>query len=234
MEKATITIENMENVATDLQQSDKKKSLINQASGKVSKAAAIPVSQLNKAAAGVSSQISKAAEMLLQKAGLGKEIPKPEAALPKASNAVITVQYNPTSLKISSSLEQVREDALSPELQEVYKKMGGACSFDLSVSLIYSSRYPTDTGVREAVNRFLAFITTSSDRLVTFAWGNHLFRGVMTNLNCRYQQFERTGNPTYATVDITLKGSPDIAVKAIDKMDKERNNKLIPETPKGA
>lgn len=218
MGKASITIENMEGISTSLYKASEKGSALKQtadSSSKVKKE--------------YDTQVSKEAELLLQKAGLGKEIPKPPLDVNKVKNPkIIHVQYNPTSLKFSSRLEKVKKNTLSQELQEVYKRMGGACSFEFSASLIFSSRFSGDVFVNEQVEQFMAFLLTSNDRIVTFAWGEHFFKGVMTSMNAKYTQFDRMGNPTYATVDISISGSPDIAEKKIDSLEKERNAKLIP------
>lgn len=157
--------------------------------------------KISKGVTDITSQINKAAKSLLHKTGLMDDNTKANSVETfNQGQDVITVAYNPSTIRISTS-------------------------FMFSVSLIFTSKFPTDHSVHDQIERFMAFMFSSLDRKVTFAWGNHLFHGILTNANAKYLNFETTGNPTYATIDITIQGMPDNISKKFENIENQRNSK---------
>lgn len=66
--------------------------------------------------------------------------------------------------------------------------------------------------VRRNVQGFVALMTRTGWRDVTFFYGQNCFHGKLISVSPRYKMFNKSGEPIYAEVDITIRQSTDSEV----------------------
>jgi hypothetical protein len=129
---------------------------------------------------------------------------------------VIKCQFNPTSLKISKTLDWNGEK--SPSFNSPYLSFGGGDSATYGLSLFfdsYSEDPPKD--VREYTNQLLALslrgagysmflVPFSSPPSVKLVWGKMtLFSAVLTQVDISFTLFDPNGTPIRAKADVEFK-----------------------------
>jgi len=144
----------------------------------------------------------------------------------------IEVQYNPTSLRLSSSAglqydrsgegaqtqaqihTTVASSTLSCELlfddtniQDAFMLENNPVT-NMSTGNVYSavkSAIKGNFSVRDKVEGLVALFAVPEAKQVIFFWGNMCFRGEMTGAEARYTMFNKKGNPIRATVNISIR-----------------------------
>lgn len=129
---------------------------------------------------------------------------------------VIKCQFNPSSLKISKTLEWSGEK--SPNFNSPFLKFAGGDSATYGLSLFfdsYSETPPKD--VREYTNKLLALslrgagysmflVPYASPPSVKLVWGKiNLFWAVVTQVDISFTMFDPNGTPIRAKADVQFK-----------------------------
>lgn len=140
------------------------------------------------------------------------------------------VQYNPSSITIESSADPIPILYLQSEKQSsIPIQNGSPPSVVMMVDLIFddvnnkdafndlamptislggaiqtiSNIFKTQT-VQPQTNGLLAALARSESRMVTFAWAEMVFTGVLTRCEAKYTMFSPKGRPIRSTVSICI------------------------------
>jgi len=130
---------------------------------------------------------------------------------------VIAVPFNPSTLSFSmrdrawSEKEAERKKKMSL-LQSGQKEVATAfaenpdSSISVSFRLIFDKTTEKNADVQSDVQQFLALVQDPYVRQVAFCWGDLSYKGLLRNVETEYVLFNALGNPTRATINLTLEG----------------------------
>jgi hypothetical protein len=149
---------------------------------------------------------------------------------------VITVQYNPASIKYSASVTSDIDPKIEESLQNASKSMKrmvtmctGAGEIDFSFTLVFHRRFAGDQSVKQQMELILNMLySRKCTKEVTFSWANMVATGRLISFSGKYDMFETTGNPMSGSMDMTIRlaTEPKAINKVIDKIGEDRNDKL--------
>lgn len=131
---------------------------------------------------------------------------------------VISVQYNPSSLRIT---QQVREQADNAgEGLDRETNVAGNCTRMLEVELVFAGvdKAAPDI-VQNRVEAFLTLMMRSPDRRITFSWGKLECTGCVSSMNASYDMFDGLGNPLVGRVGLTIREDAEDVSGAFEKAD---------------
>ncbi len=127
-------------------------------------------------------------------------------------NNVISVQFNPASLSITSHamISEQKTQQIDSDVSIISNR--GIQSRQLSVSLIFDSYKQQDSiltskqsDVTSVIDSFEDFMNSYDQ--VSFIWGKIIFNGCIESLSVRYEMFDAGGVPVRATVELSMKES---------------------------
>jgi hypothetical protein len=149
---------------------------------------------------------------------------------------VITVQYNPASIRYSASVTSDIDPKIEESIKDASKSMKrmvtmctGAGEIDFSFTLVFHRRFEGDQSVKQQMELILNMLySRRCTKEVTFSWANMVATGRLISFSGKYDMFETTGNPMSGSMDITIRlaTEPKAINKAIDKIGEDRNDKL--------
>ena len=133
----------------------------------------------------------------------------------------ISVQFNPSSLSVSSSAVISEKKTQQVESGKTFVNKGGVKSKQLRLTLIFDT-YKDSLGisnvlggkqksVQTIVNNFEYFVNAPA--VISFIWGPFMFNGFINNMSTKYQMFAPNGMPVRAVVDIGMDESEDTQEK---------------------
>ena len=99
----------------------------------------------------------------------------------------------------------------------------------MSFELVFHSKYPLDTSVKEQMELLLNMLYSTPEKMVKFSWANMQIRGQIVAFSGKYDMFDVTGNPTSGSMNITIQTKMTVGEvsKNFKKIEKERKNKEI-------
>ena len=117
----------------------------------------------------------------------------------------IDVQYNPSSLSISATANEVEvEEEVRPGLGSAKKQKKQPASITLRVQLIFDSDGALENKVRTKIEGLMGMISDTTNYGVVFLWGDMSFRGMVTSMTSSYTMFDILGKPVRGTVNMTI------------------------------
>lgn len=143
----------------------------------------------------------------------------------------ITVQYNPKSIQFSASTKE--NTGSQQEGNYRVTTVTATCTITMSVELIFSAKFPTDTSVKEQVDMFLYLMQKNTGRRIRFSWANVMFEGEAMSLSAAYDMFDAAGNPISAKVSLGIQGTSgaNVLSKAYEQLEQERPQEAEPTGP---
>lgn len=152
------------------------------------------------------------------------------------NEGVITVQYNPASIRYSASVT----GNMDPKYEESIKNASGltkrlitmrtgAGEIDFSFTIVFHRRFAGDQSVKQQMELILNMLySRKCTKEVTFSWSNMVATGRLISFSGKYDMFETTGNPMSGSMDMTIRlaTEPKEINKTIDKIGEDRNDKL--------
>lgn len=173
---------------------------------------------------------SDAAQRLKQTPSDSKQGNKPQSDIAQDSmsqSAIITVQYNPASIKYhaAGSTQQNVQTHDVGENTETVKTITRNSSLDMSFELVFH-KTDDDESVREQMELVMEMINKSPTKNVKFAWGKLEVDGKLTSFSGEYDMFDKSGNPISGHMNMTIRTamSAKHEERTLDKIDKERKN----------
>lgn len=132
-----------------------------------------------------------------------------QSASAKSGVTTMKVQFNPSSLRFSSSGAQSGK-----EKGDVSHKENGQAAtapaensgelVRVGVKLVFDRTIYEDNSVQPEVERFIAIVKNPYVRQVAFYWGTMCYRGVVKSVSASYVLFDQEGTPMRATVDFSI------------------------------
>lgn len=130
---------------------------------------------------------------------------------------VIAVPFNPSTLSFSMrdsawSVKDAERKKKMSLLQSGQREVAAAfaehpdSSISVSFRLIFDKTMEENADVQSDVQQFLALVQDPYVRQVAFCWGDLSYKGLLKNVETEYVLFNALGNPTRATINLTLEG----------------------------
>lgn len=143
------------------------------------------------------------------------------------TDGVMLVQYNPRSIKIEGSTSEQNET--KDENGNKIVTVPASSTVRMSFELVFHSKYPLDTSVKEQMELLLNMLYSTPEKMVKFSWANMQIRGQIVAFSGKYDMFDATGNPTSGSMNITIQTKMTVGEvsKNFKKIEKERKNKEI-------
>lgn len=152
------------------------------------------------------------------------------------SDGVITVQYNPASLKYraSTSTRGTAEPDVGASTKLV-TSIARKSTVDLSLELVFHSTGDQDESVREQMELVMNMIYDSPTKNVKFAWGTLAIEGKLTSFSGEYDMFDPLGRPVSGRMSLTIRTETTLKQvdKAIDEIEKEHRDKPAAQAKEG-
>lgn len=143
-------------------------------------------------------------------------------------NGMITVQYNPASIKYhaSGSTQQDVQTYDVGEKTETVNTITRNSSLDVSFELVFHKKDDADDSVREQMELVMKMINQSPTKNVKFAWREIAVDGKLVSFLGEYDMFDESGNPVSGHMNMTIQTvmSDKFEERILDKMDNERQN----------
>ena len=172
--------------------------------------------------------LQKAKEALHQTNDIGQKNAQMASETGKGitSDGVIEVQYNPSTVSISGTMEERKTEAEEQRRKITTITTVGVVS--LSVELVFHSTSAKDTSVADQMNMLLAMMQKSSTKRVRFSWGNMQVNGRVTSFKGKYDLFHASGLPASGSIQMTIQADsePKKIEKKIEAMTEERKEKM--------
>lgn len=142
-------------------------------------------------------------------------------------DGVLIVQYNPRSIKMEGSTSDQNE--VKCEDDRRITTVTHNSTVKVSFELVFHSKYPLDTSVKEQMELIMNMIYSTPEKKVKFSWANMQIRGQIISFSGKYDMFDATGNPTSGSMSITIQSSMSVkeVSRITEKMDKERSDKEV-------
>ena len=146
------------------------------------------------------------------------------------------VQYNPSSLRLSTSAGYTRQSNVGGEGMNTVTQLNQPPQTNLSIKLIFDKVQPADafmfskvnnlsvSGVAQTIGSFIkkdrfsvqdqvealvACVMLPEYRYAQFCWNEMAYEGEITACDVNYTMFNPKGNPVRAEVNITLQQNQD-------------------------
>lgn len=131
------------------------------------------------------------------------------SAQAKSGVTTMKVQFNPSSLRFSSSEPESGKEKASVAHEEngqtrTVSAENGSELVHVGVKLIFDRTIYEDSSVQPEVERFIAIVRNPYVRQVAFYWGTMCYKGVVKSVNAEYVLFDQEGIPMRATVDFSI------------------------------
>lgn len=119
----------------------------------------------------------------------------------KNSLYTMEVEYNPSSISISSGVS-LRNDNVQSDENDINQERNP--SSDISFQLIFDSTISDKTDVAVITNGLLSLMTDKTMTEMEFCWGDMSFKGHLSGIQAKFTMFTEAGIPMRSTVDISL------------------------------
>jgi hypothetical protein len=142
---------------------------------------------------------------------------------------VITVQYNPSSIKYNGSASS---NSVPPKTENrdgdtnVVTTVANTSSVTMSFTLVFNSKYTTDQSVKKQMELIMNMIYDSPTKEISFSWSDMKASGTLISFSGKYDMFDLTGNPISGRMDMTMRLQIDdkTADKMMSNAEKGRND----------
>lgn len=155
-------------------------------------------------------------------------------AVPKVPDAsiqdgVITVQYNPASIRYhaSTSTQKTAEPDVGIST-EMVTTITGKSTVDMSFQLVFHSADDTDESVREQMELVMNMLYDSPTKKVKFAWGKIEIEGKLVGFSGEYDMFDALGRPVSGHMQLTIRMETTVkqVERTLDRLDEGHKDKL--------
>lgn len=155
-------------------------------------------------------------------------------AVPKVPDAsiqdgVITVQYNPASIRYhaSTSTQKTAEPDVGIST-EMVTTITGKSTVDMSFQLVFHSADDTDESVREQMELVMNMLYDSPTKKVKFAWGKIEMEGKLVGFSGEYDMFDALGRPVSGHMQLTIRMETTVkqVERTLDRLDEGDKDKL--------
>lgn len=154
----------------------------------------------------------------------------------KVKDGMITVQYNPASIKYraSTSTQKTQEQEVGTKTRMV-TSIARKSTVDMSFDLVFHSVGDKDESVREQMELVMNMIYDSPTKHIKFAWGKLAIEGKLTGFSGEYDMFDPLGRPISGRMSLTIRTESSVkqVEKIINEIDKERRDKPAAQDKKG-
>lgn len=140
-------------------------------------------------------------------------------------DGVITVQYNPKSLKFSGSSSQSTDSSVEEGGRRVMT-ITSKGTLRMSVELVFHSKAPGDTSVADQMNLIMMQLQYGATREVKFSWANIVMQGEIVSFSGKYDMFDSAGNPLSGSMNLTIQATDVKVEKSYEAIKEERSQKL--------
>ncbi len=151
----------------------------------------------------------------------------------------LTVQYNPSTINLSTSLSSDKEEDKSKDLstivnmqtrqniksavttlktQLIFDEVNNFDAFNVTESVstggainLAKNVIHGEYTVKPQVEALIGSLLSPNTRKVIFCWSNMIFRGELKSVDANFTMFNKKGNPIRAVVDITIEQDCDSA-----------------------
>lgn len=110
------------------------------------------------------------------------------------NDCVITVQYNPKSLRFGAAASKNRrkhDDTGGGDLKNSPK----SGKIQMSVELVFVQKQEGDSSVKEQMELLLRILLYDEGKRVRFSWADMQIEGILTSFSGAYDMFDGMGNP---------------------------------------
>ena len=145
-----------------------------------------------------------------------------------AENGMITVQYNPASIKYRAAAMAQRTSSQDVgETTENIKPIPRISMVDMSFRLVFHSTGDDDESVRDQMELIMNMICNSPTKKATFSWGKIAAAGKLVSFSGEYDMFDDKGRPISGHMDMTIRTQADAKQEArtLGKIEDERSSK---------
>lgn len=145
-----------------------------------------------------------------------------------ADNGMITVQYNPASIRYRAvAMAQRTSSQDVGATTENIKPIPRMSMVDMSFRLVFHSTGDDDESVRDQMELIMNMVCSSPTKKASFSWGKLAAAGKLVSFSGEYDMFDDKGRPISGHMDMTIRTQADAKQEArtLDKIEAERSTK---------
>lgn len=113
------------------------------------------------------------------------------------------VQFNPNTIRISNQAKSVENTNNQSGTVSTNELQNNELNFN--ITLHYSKT--DEVSVQDKIEAFMGLVLLDKEPRITFLWGAMFFTGMLGAVSPKYMSFNQKGEPTYGTVDLTIKST---------------------------